>query len=207
MTDAQVHHGSPGGGTRSSRPLAVVAILVALSTAACGGDDGPDAVAAEPPIGTELADGGPNATVELTAADFRFDDVPDTVPVGARFRLRNISSTEMHELIVIRIPDGDDRDVATLVALPEEELDELFGDEELLATVILALPGEDGFAVVGDGSVTEPGRYALLCFIPTGVDPDEFLAAVEAAGGGPPEIDSGPPHVAHGMFAEVVVTP
>jgi hypothetical protein len=160
----------------------------------CGDDD--DA-------GVETSDPG---TFEIVAADYRFDDVPDTVPVSSTFTLTNTSSAELHELIVIRIPDGEERPVSTLVELPEHEFDELFDDEELLATVIVAPPGEEGFAVVGDGTVTTPGRYALFCFIPTGVEPAEFLAAVEAAGGGPPEVDGGPPHVEHGMFAEVLVT-
>ncbi len=32
-------------------------------------------------------------------------------------------------------------------------------------------PGEEGMPVVGDGTVTEPGRYAVVCFIPVGADP------------------------------------
>ena len=30
-----------------------------------------------------------------------------------------------------------------------------------------------GEAVVGDGTISEPGRYAILCFIPVGADPAE----------------------------------
>lgn len=41
---------------------------------------------------------------------------------------------------------------------------------------------------------------------PTGVAPDEYLAAAAASGGGPPDVPGGPPHFAHGMVAELTVT-
>ncbi|MEQ9161428.1 MAG: hypothetical protein RLN74_01900, partial [Ilumatobacter fluminis] len=59
---------------------------------------------------------------------------------------------------------------------------------------------------VGDGTLSEPGRYVLMCFIPIGADPDEYLAAVAAAGGGKPDgVAGGPPHFTAGMYAELVV--
>jgi hypothetical protein len=42
--------------------------------------------------------------------------------------------------------------------------------------------------------------------IPTGADPDEYLAAAAEAEGGPPDVAGGPPHIAAGMFAELVVS-
>ena len=42
--------------------------------------------------------------------------------------------------------------------------------------------------------------------IPTGADPAVYLEAA-AASDGPPQVDGGPPHVAHGMFAELTVVP
>jgi hypothetical protein len=53
-------------------------------------------------------------------------------------------------------------------------------------------------AVVGDGTLTEPGRYAIVCFLPVGAHDDVLDAE------GPPESDA-PPHVSQGMFAELVV--
>ena len=44
------------------------------------------------------------------------------------------------------------------------------------AMVLVAGPGEDGMAVVGDGTVTEPGRYVVACAIPIGADPAEIMA-------------------------------
>ena len=58
-----------------------------------------------------------------------------------------------------------------------------------------------------EGTLAEPGRYALMCFIPVGADPDEYTAAVQAAGGGKPSgVAGGPPHFVSGMHAELQVT-
>ena len=79
------------------------------------------------------------------------------------------------------------------------------------ALVITARPDDSGELVVGDGTLREPGRYLLVCFIPTGADPVEVMEAMTAAAAdpnaGPPQIDGGPPHLAAGMIAELVVTP
>jgi hypothetical protein len=45
----------------------------------------------------------------------------------------------------------------------------------------------------------------VVCAIPTGADPTEFLRQVELAQGGPPQVPGGPPHFVNGMFAEFVV--
>ena len=56
------------------------------------------------------------------------------------------------------------------------------------------------------GTLTEPGRYVLICAIPTGISPQEYLDAVAAAGGQKPQIPgAAEPHLAHGMFTELVV--
>jgi len=74
------------------------------------------------------------------------------------------------------------------------------------AAVLLAPPGGEQIDALGDGTLADPGRYALVCFIPTGVDPDEYLNAPPGEGGGPPVIEgAGPPHADHGMYAELTV--
>ena len=98
----------------------------------------------------------------------------------------------------------DDTPVDELLALPPAELEATLGEP---VTVILQPPGApEAIVAVGDGVLTEPGRYVLMCFIPIGADPDEYLAAVAAAGGGKPEgVAGGPPHFTAGMVAELVV--
>ena len=71
-----------------------------------------------------------------------------------------------------------------------------------LVGVAIAGPNADGQVVNGEMAVSEAGRYMIICVIPTGADPDEYLAAA-AESEGPPEVDGGPPHIVHGMYAEV----
>src|SRR5690606_27298685 len=98
--------------------------------------------------------------------------------------------------------DDETRSVEEILALPPEEMQALLGEP---ATVILTPPGSDqAITAIGDGTLDEAGRYAFFCFIPTGVDPDEYLTAA-ATSDGPPDVGDGPPHIVHGMFAEVEV--
>ena len=189
--------------TTRRRAAAVAACLLALGLAACGDDDDtatadetPTTEAAETP--TEEAPEG--KIVEITAVDWAFEGVPESVEAGTKLSLTN-EGDEPHELVAIRIPDEETRPVSEIVALPEEELGAVFGGEPMPATVLLAATGttDTPGAVMGDGTLTEPGRYAIVCFLPVGAD-DSILESE-----GPPESDA-PPHVSQGMFAELTVT-
>jgi hypothetical protein len=173
------------------RILAVGA--VALGLTACGSDDN---AADEPGV------------IAVTAVDFAYEDLPDSVPAGTRLTLANSAPSELHEIVAFRLPDDETRPVSELMSLPPEEMGSLFAGEP--ATVLLTPPGGDAsdqIAAVGDGTLSEPGRYLVLCAIPTGVSPDVYLAAAAESGGGPPEIEGGgPPHLVHGMWAELTVT-
>ena len=193
-----------------------MAVAMAVGLAACGDDDdaaetgdAPEetttSAAEEESTTTSEAESGDaeGETVEVTAVDYAFEGLPDTVAAGTRISLVNDSENgEVHEFVAIRIPDEETRPVSELVALPPEEIDALFGSTEP-ATVILAAPGETDVPgpVVGDGTLSEPGRYAVVCFIPVGADPAVVL---DPNAEGPPESDA-PPHAAQGMFAEVTV--
>jgi hypothetical protein len=188
--------------------LAAVSSL-ALVVAACGDDsdddttdrtapaesDATDTADADEP--TEADDG---EAVIVRGVDYAFEDLPDTVSVGTQLTLVNESDEELHELVAFRIPDDEERSAEELFEAPPEGEDEAPPD-----MVLIAPPGEEGEAVLGDGTLTEPGRYALGCFIPTGADPAEYMAAAEEATNGPPEVAGGPPHFVHGMFAELTV--
>lgn len=171
----------------SFRPLVFTAISASTTVAliGCGADSSDDAA----------------SVVEVRAADYAFLEVPERVAVGTTFELTNTSDQEAHELVAVRLPDDEERTVAELVALPPDEF-ALFMDE--VRTVIIAAPSSDGLAVVGDGTLDAPGRYALVCVIPTGADPEEYLAEASTSDG-PPDVAGGPPHIVNGMFAEVTV--
>lgn len=161
----------------------LLGIALVLAIAACGGD-------AEP------------TTVEVRAVDYGFEGLPETVAAGSTFTLVNESSVEVHELVAIRLPDDENRSADELVQLPPEELAQLF---PFVDSVIIAPPEAEGFAVEGTGTIEEPGRYLIICAIPTGADPDEYMAAAAAADGGPPQVAGGPPHLAMGMYGDVTV--
>ncbi|MDJ0952967.1 MAG: hypothetical protein QNJ81_04750 [Acidimicrobiia bacterium] len=142
-------------------------------------------------------------TVAVRAVDYGFAGLPEQVAAGSTFTIVNESSVELHELVAIRLPDDERRSADELVQLPPEELAQFF---PLVETVIIAPPEGDGIAIEGTGTLTEPGRYLIICAIPTGADPDEYMAAAAAADGGPPQVAGGPPHLAMGMYGEITVT-
>lgn len=158
--------------------------------AGCGDDaaDG-DAPAAEPPV------------LQIEMADFHYGALPTEVPVGTRVEVTNVAPSELHEVVAFRLPDDETRSIDEIVGPDLGEV--LAGLEPTM--VVLAAPGAEAVVPVGEPVFSEPGRYALLCFIPTGADPAEYLEAA-ATSEGPPQVDGGPPHFVHGMFAEILVT-
>ncbi len=143
-----------------------------------------------------------SADVELV--DYAFAGLPDELAAGADITIDNTSETELHEFVAVRLPDDEERSVEELLQLPPEELAAFFPG---VATVLLQPPGSDETIVAeGDGSLSEAGRYLVLCAIPTGADPGEYLAAAAEAEGGPPQgVEGGPPHFVNGMWAELTV--
>lgn len=173
------------------------ALVVGLLATACSG-----ANATQPPPDTDApTTTGAERVIEVTAVDFGFEGLPETIPTGSTLTLVNESQVELHELVAVRLPDGEERTVGELLESPED-LAAYFAS---VATVVIAPPGEGGIVVEGTGRLDEPGRYAIVCAIPTGADPGEYMEAAAEAEGGPPEVAGGPPHFVHGMFAEVTV--
>ncbi len=186
--------------------VGVVAVALLLA-GACGSDDDSSDAQTEASNGdTESAD----SSVVITAVDYAFDDVPETVSAGTTLVIQNDSEAEVHELLAWRLPDDETRPMSELVTLPEEELAVLLAGPPVITP--LAPPGADSSDLPAPAVLTEPGRYALVCFIPTGAPPDEVMAEVQAfleaggdAPGGPDYPETGPPHVVNGMYADIVV--
>lgn len=153
--------------------------------------------------GSLLAACSSDETYTVNAIDYGYENLPAEARVGDSLTLTNASATELHEIVAIALPAEEERSVADLMALPEEELRTLFAGAP--AMVILATPGSsDPIVAVGDPTFTAAGRYAILCGIPAGANPEEYLAA--AATGEQPDVEGGPPHFAFGMFGEVNVS-
>lgn len=126
------------------------------------------------------------AQVDVVAREYSFEGLPDSLPagrVGIRF---DNQGTEVHEAAFLRIVDGENRPIEELLALPEEEA------QQLAQPVggIEAGPGEQRAAVLD----LQPGRYAVLCFVPVGMTSTDQEPSEDA-----------PPHAFEGMVAEVVV--
>lgn len=141
-------------------------------------------------------------TVEITATDFAFEGIPTEVTAGSTLSLTNASETELHELVVVPLAEDETRSAEDLASLPPDQLGPMFAD---VSAVVVAPPTGDGKVVKGDATLSTPGRYLLVCMIPTGADPDAYMAAAAEATDGPPEVDGGPPHIVHGMYGEITV--
>jgi plastocyanin len=179
---------------KMTRTRYALACLGVVTLVACGGGSAAETTATTGAAPTE-------SVIEVTAVDFGFENLPERIPAGTTLTLVNESDVELHELVAVRLPEDETRTVEELLASPED-LAAYFAS---VATVVIAPPGESGMAVEGTGRLDEPGRYAIVCAIPTGADPAEYMEAAAEAEGGPPEVDGGPPHFAHGMYAEVTV--
>ena len=186
--------------SRGARPAAVLAMaLLVAGTSACSDDDTDEGAASTTAPTTAAEDDA----IQITAVDYAFEDAPEEVDAGATLTLRNQSDSEVHELVAMRLPDAEQRTADELARLPEQELGALFAGPPAL--VLIAPPGEESFAAVGDGALSLPGRYLFLCFIPTGAEPAAYLDALEANPGQPPSVAGGLPHFTAGMYAEVTV--
>jgi plastocyanin len=166
----------------------VLIIAAALALAACA-ESG-----AEPVSGT----------INVTGQDYSFAGVPEVVAPGAELTFTNSSGAEVHEMVVMKVADLETRTIEELLELPEEESDTLVE----VQGVLVALPGEEGANPEGPGSsitVTEAGRYAIVCFIPQGADPEVVAEAMAGGGEGPPDMGDGTPHALLGMVAEFQV--
>jgi len=200
--------------TRRTR-LGAVILAGGLLFAACGEDD--DDVATDDT--TDVADSTPEGspaspvsseaggrTFSVTGEDYAFRGLPPEINAGDKLTLTNASTKELHELVAVRLKDGESRSSAELAKLGEDEFAALAAEPGPPTAVLLRAPGgAPQIDAVGDGTLSKPGRYFIGCFIPTGADPAAYLAAGEQETDGPPAGFDGVPHVANGMHGIVVV--
>ena len=125
-------------------------------------------------------------TLDATAAEYTFTGLPGETATG--YYIVNFSNegNEFHELLTVRINDDVTLSLDELLALPEQEADTMI---EFMGAAFAA-PGE---TTVASLNLIEPGRYAVVCFIPTGT------TSMESEG-------TGPPHAMQGMTHEMTVS-
>jgi hypothetical protein len=126
------------------------------------------------------------ATVDVIAVNYAFEADFDAVDEGmTAFGFTN-NGSEMHEMVLMKVSDDTTETIEELLELPEEEAEE----KTTFMGVSFAAPGEESTMY----AELEAGRYAVICFIPTGVTSfEEFETA------------DGPPHFVHGMIEEFTV--
>jgi hypothetical protein len=185
----------------------------ALVLTACGSDDDGDAAtdsdAATDDTGA-ASDGATSTTdapsqggvVDVELVDFAFVGLPDSVAAGTRLTITNSSEVELHKLSALPISENEVRPVEELLLLPGAELAAILRVRP--ATVLVAGPGGPQIDEVGDGTLSAPGRYVIICAVPVGLDPDEYLDAL-SSNGRPSMTGGGRPHFTLGMVAELVV--
>ncbi len=188
--------------------LAGAAVLALAATPALAQDD------AEMPMD--------DMTVEVTGVEYAFTGLPESVPAGTTLAFTN-GGVELHEMVVNRIADGVEETFDELMALNESGVDleaEGYIDMEFGNQMVLALPGQ-----TSEDSITleQEGRYVVLCFIPTGLEPAklaEFGVDITTLGADTDPADlpveaqayleetmtTGVPHLMNGMIQEFTVT-
>ena len=111
--------------------------------------------------------------------------VPDELSTGYHVVEFSNEGQEQHEMFALRFNEGTTETIDELFELPE---DEVFGK----ITPVNATFAPPGGSSAVSWNLSEPGRYAIVCFIPTG-------SVGETEG-------DGPPHFTQGMVHEFTVT-
>lgn len=123
--------------------------------------------------------------VAVSAVDYAFEGVPETLPAGiVTFDFSN-EGEEVHEMLMVRY-----KDASTTI----EDLMKL-SDKEAQAKIdfLGASFGPPGATDTESKELT-PGKYALVCFVPVGSTSPKAARKAD-----------GPPHVAKGMSVEFTV--
>ena len=123
--------------------------------------------------------------IDISAVDYAFEGVPETIPAGiVTFNFSN-DGEEVHEMLMVRYKDE---------SLTIDDLMKLSDKEAQKKLVFLGASFGPPGAEDSESKELEPGKYALLCFVPVGSTSEEEADKAK-----------GPPHVARGMSAEFVV--
>lgn len=185
--------------------LPLLSILAAIAFAACGGvgaspSGAPSASATAPSVDASGATspstaGSPSASaaaadITVSAMEYRFEGMPATVESGTVLGLRN-DGRELHEMAIYRRNDDVTQSFEDILALPPDEGITLVTE----AGVVFAAPGEVAADTV---TVSEPGDYVMLCFVPVGMTELPSQDPNVSPGGTPPA--DGPPHFTQGMI-------
>lgn len=145
----------------------------------------------------------PPPTYEVSAGDYFFDGIPESVPFGTRLELVNVSESEFHTLELFFL-GGDETPLEDLQQMSLFELRQLFD----VSSVVFSLPGRQAYGqLTGPGwtppILNRPGRWIVVCSIPVGADPSFVAENIEANPIPVPE--GGRHHYQEGQIVDVFV--
>lgn len=127
----------------------------------------------------------------VTATDYAFTGLPDTLDAGPVIVELVNDGTEFHQVMLLRLADDERASLEEIVARPEDEL------------LTSATPVGGAFAApdaTGTGMLDLPaGRYLAICALPVGATP-ENMPAIESGQ------HEGVAHATVGMVQLVTVT-
>lgn len=128
-------------------------------------------------------------TAEVTAKDYSFEGLPDTLDAGTAAILLTNDGAEPHEMAVMRKAEGVTQSWEEILALPQEEAEALVLQ---VGGAFAPTNGAKGLALLE----LVPGDYVVACFVPTGTT---MTADGEFTEG------TGAPHFMAGMVKEFKV--
>ncbi len=134
------------------------------------------------------------AAIQVTALEYRYVGLPTSVPAQTRLTLTN-AGAEVHQIVVARRADGVDMTWDRLLAEPDPVRDGLM----TLEGQSFAPPGATAATEI---TLTRPGTYFAVCFIPQGVTSIPAQRDTPDSGAAP----DGPAHYLLGMRQEFTVT-
>ena len=111
-------------------------------------------------LGELLFEGCDGTRLEVTGVDYAFQGLPDEVDAGRVNLSFTDGGTEEHEIMVVKLNQGEDLTLDQVLALPP---DEAFAHVMPVA-VTWGAPGETSYTAME----LEPGTYFALCNIPIG---------------------------------------
>jgi hypothetical protein len=169
--------------------------MMAEAESASAEEEGPPPIPSEAfftasvDVGGYLADNCDFATLDVTATNYQFDGIADSVSAGTTVMTFDNKGTEFHEMALVRIDEGEERSLEELLALPEDEVDSLITEKGF----VLAPPGAQTYFT----AELDPGRYVAICFVPVGATPEALESGAT--------LNEEDGHFMHGMVAEFEV--
>ena len=154
-------------------------------------DTSPTASAESPATSPSAGDG-----VTVTGVEYAYQGVPDSAKAGTVITFVN-GGKEIHEIVAIRRNEGVSTTLDELLAMPEEESNQLV----TFLGVAVASPGQTAPETI---TLDQPGSYIFICFIPVGTT--ELPSLAPDATPNESLLPDGPPHFLQGMVAEFSVT-